>query len=165
MKYYYSNLLANQNKTAKAKIAWVADITEIELNQHKKLYIFLCLNIHINRIIAQTISQKTITTRAIVKYLIKAINQRFTILPKIKVIIHTDRGTQFSTKAYNNFVEQFKEIIEPSMSRENTPTDNSVAERFMRTFKEHKIDGRALEQSSQEALLSGLKSYGNIVIY
>ena len=135
------------------------------MDQHKKLYIFLYLDIHTNRIIAQTTSQKTITTPAIVKCLIKAIDKRFTIVPKIKVIIHTDRGTQFSSKAYNNFVDQFKEIIEPSMSRENTPTDNSVAERFMRNFKEHKIDGRTLEQSSQEALLSGLKSYGNIVIY
>lgn len=31
-KYYYENVLANET------IAWVADITEIELDQHKKLY-------------------------------------------------------------------------------------------------------------------------------
>lgn len=32
------------------------------------------------------------------------------------------------------------------MSRENTPTDNAVAERFMRTFKEDKINRKIIEQ-------------------
>ena len=48
MKFYYENLLANQNKTAKTNVTWVADITEVELNQNKKLYIFLCIDIHTN---------------------------------------------------------------------------------------------------------------------
>ena len=50
------------------------------------------------------------------------------------------------------------------MSRENTPTDNAVAERFMRTFKEHKINGKIIEQEIQEALLANLgsKKYSNI---
>lgn len=33
-----------------------------------------------------------------------------------------------------------------SMSRVNTPKDNPVAERFMRTFKEHQINGRTFQQ-------------------
>ena len=33
------------------------------------------------------------------------------------------------------------------MSRENTPTDNAVAERFMRNFKEHLIDGSNLQET------------------
>lgn len=32
------------------------------------------------------------------------------------------------------------------MSRCNTPKDNPVAERFIRTFKEHKIDGRTFQE-------------------
>nr|UDP55489.1 putative integrase/recombinase protein [Schizostauron trachyderma] len=49
------------------------------------------------------------------------------------------------------------------MSRQNTPTDNSVAERFMRTFKEHKINGKIIEQEIQESFLSGLRSYRAII--
>jgi predicted transcriptional regulator len=30
-KYYYENILANENITAKTNISWVADITEVEL--------------------------------------------------------------------------------------------------------------------------------------
>jgi hypothetical protein len=32
------------------------------------------------------------------------------------------------------------------MSRANTPKDNPVAERFMRTFKEHKINDKTFQQ-------------------
>lgn len=32
------------------------------------------------------------------------------------------------------------------MSRKNTPTDNAVAERFMKTFKEHRVDGMSMKQ-------------------
>ena len=33
MKFYYENMLANQNFTAKNNIVWACDITEIELNR------------------------------------------------------------------------------------------------------------------------------------
>lgn len=44
------------------------------------------------------------------------------------------------------------------MSRENTPTDNAVAERFMRTFKEHQVNGKTFEQATQEDLQKAIKS-------
>lgn len=49
------------------------------------------------------------------------------------------------------------------MSRENTPTDNTVAERFMRTFKEHQVNGKTFEHATQEFLMSGSKSYKSIL--
>ena len=49
------------------------------------------------------------------------------------------------------------------MSRENTPTDNAVAERFMRTFKEHKVGGKTFEQVIQESIISGEKPYRMIL--
>ena len=162
-KYYYENVLANENITAKTNIAWVADITEIELYQHKKLHVFLCVDVHSNVVIANSISRKTITSSAIVRSLSKAIEKRFGAEPKRKVIIHTDRGTQFSSQAYNNFIKHFEAFITPSMSRENTPTDNAVAERFMRTFKEHLISGKTFEQATQESIISGSKSYKSIL--
>lgn len=49
-KYYYENVLANENITVKTNISWVADITEIELDKQKKLHVFLCVDIHSNNI-------------------------------------------------------------------------------------------------------------------
>ena len=162
-KYYYENVLSNENITAKTNIAWVADITEIELDKQKKLQVFLCLDIHSNNVIASSISRKTITSNAIVKSLSRAIEKRFVAEPTLKVIVHTDRGTQFSSQAYNTFVKYFEKFIVPSMSRENTPTDNAVAERFMRTFKKHQVGGKTFEQATQESIISGEKSYRMIL--
>jgi transposase InsO family protein len=163
MKFYYENSLASQNYTAKPNIAWCADITEVQLDENKKLFVFLCVDIHTNFCIAHSSSQKTFTSHAIIKCLSKAIDKRFSIKPKRKVILHTDRGTQFSSQAYRNFTLQYKEFMTPSMSRPNTPTDNGVAERYMRTFKEHKVNGKVFEQIVQESFLSGSKSYRRTV--
>ena len=59
-KFYYNNLLSNQNITARPDLVWVADITNVELRNSKKLSIFLCIYIHTNNIIAHTSSKNTI---------------------------------------------------------------------------------------------------------
>lgn len=51
-RFYYENKLSNQNITAKPNVAWVANIREFELVENKKLYVFLCADVHTNTIIA-----------------------------------------------------------------------------------------------------------------
>lgn len=106
-RYYYENVLANENITAKTNVAWVADRTEIELDQQKKIYVFLCVDVHSNIVIASIISRSTITSNAIIRTLSKAIEKRFISQPIRKVIVHTHRGTQFSSKAYNCFIKHY----------------------------------------------------------
>ena len=146
MKIYYENVLANHNYIAKPNIVWVADITEFNLNQGKKVYVLLCLDVFSNRIIISLFRTKPITTSDIVKKLTEVIKQRIPIKPRREVIIHTDRGTEFSSKKYNQFVQDQEGFVVASMSRANTPKDNPVAERFMRTFKEHKINNKTFQQ-------------------
>jgi integrase/recombinase XerD len=165
MKYYYENLLANQNVTAKTNIAWVADITTLKLIKDRKVYVFLCIDIHTNYIVSTIISSSVITSQKIIRSLEKSIKQRITLFGKDKLIIHTDRGTQFSSKAYNTFVTRYNEYFCPSMARENTPTDNSVAERFMRTFKEHKIYETTIEEKLSNNILiePNFRSYRSVL--
>lgn len=157
-RFFYENKLSSQNITAKSNVAWVADITSIELGEGQLLHVFLCIDIHTNKIVAHTTGKRTLTSRSIVKALEKAIDKRFVIVPRIPVIIHTDRGTQFSSQIYNDFISKYEKFVSPSMSRMNTPTDNSVAERYMRTFKEFKIHN----QSIQEYLINELITEGEI---
>ena len=138
-KYYYENVLANQNYVAKPNSVWVADITSFELDENKKVYAFFCIDIFSNKILVSIFKTKTITSNDIVKKLQELVEKRFPIRPKREVILHTDRGSQFTSKAYNEFILSQEGFICPSMSRANRPKDNPVAERFMRTFKEHKI--------------------------
>ena len=60
-------LFYNENLTTKTNVAWVDDITEIELDKHKKLHVFLCVDIHSNNIIASSNSRKS-SSRAIYAY-------------------------------------------------------------------------------------------------
>ena len=68
------------------------------------------------------------------------------IRPRKEVILHTDRGTQFTSKTYNEFILSQEGFICSSMSRANTPKDNPVAERSIRTFKKHKINNKTFQQ-------------------
>jgi len=70
-KFYYENILANQNETAKNNVAWVADFTTLELSRDQKIYVFLCIDIHTNLVIANTISKKVITASTVVNILKK----------------------------------------------------------------------------------------------
>ena len=109
-KFYYDNLLWNQNVTAKPNVAWVADITTLELLDNRKAYVFLCIDIRTNIIVASHISKTTIKSSNITKCLEKAVNQRLkpTVSGETKLIIHTDRGTQFSSKIFKNFIRKYQ---------------------------------------------------------
>ena len=146
MKIYYENLLANQNCVTKPNIVWVADITSFELDHGKKIYVFFCLDIFTNKVLVSLFRTKTISTNDIVKKLNEVIEQRLPIKPRRELIIHTDRGTQFSSHAYSEFIENWEGFVLPSMSRANKPKDNAVAERFMRTFKEHEISKKTFQE-------------------
>jgi len=107
---------------------------------------------------------KTITATEIVKELNKAIDKRLPIKPRRELIIHTDRGSQFIGKAYNNFIKEKEGFILPSMSRKASPKDNAVIERFMRTFKEHKINDKTFQEElfNQIELNKQFKGYRKI---
>lgn len=166
-KFYYGNIQSNENITAKTNVTWVADFTTLKLFQGQKAEVFICVDIHSNLIVASTISKKVINATSVVRALEKAIHKRFKSGPSShKLIIHTDRGSQFSGKIYNDFVKKYDEYFIPSMSRENTPTDNAVAERFMRTFKEHEINGVTVENDISNVMglqpkFSAYRSYLN----
>ena len=101
---YYENVLANQNYVAKPNSVWVADITSFELDENKKVYVFFCIDIFSNKILVSLFKTKTITSNDIVKKLEELVEKRFPIRPRREVILHTDRGSQFTSKAYNEFI-------------------------------------------------------------
>ena len=116
-KYYYENILANQNYVAKPNSVWVADITSFELNENKKVYVFLCIDIFSNKILISIFKTKTITSNDIIRKLREVVEKRLPIRPRKEVILHTDHGTQFTSKTYNEFILSQEGFICSSMSR------------------------------------------------
>ena len=94
----------------------------------------------------------------------QVINKRLPVRPIRKVILHIDRGTQFSNLKYHQFLTENKDFIVGSMSQANSPKDNAVIERFIRTFKEHKIKGLTFQEqvSSQIEQNPKFRGYRNI---
>ena len=104
VKFYYNNLLSNQNITARPDLVWVADIIDVELRHSKKLYIFLCIDIHTNTIIAHTISKNTIKSSAIVKALSKKLESR--VNEKINLLYTQTAGHNFLVKSITSLLKR-----------------------------------------------------------
>lgn len=49
------------------------------------------------------------------------------------IILHSDQGSQFSSRGFNNFCE--KSFVQQSMSRAGCPYDNAPMERYYNTLK------------------------------
>ena len=91
-----------------------------------------------NEIIKFSVSTKTITTADTIRRIESTLKQRRIVEEENeepKLIIHTDRGTQFSSDNYFQFTNKFKKRFRPSMSPMASPTHNAVIERFIGTFK------------------------------
>ena len=105
-KIHYNNILHSQNITARSNLVWTADITDVQLANNRNFYIFLCIDIHTNTLITYCASINIISSSTIIKKLFKEMEGDFWIERENKLIIHTDRGAQFSSKIYNAFTEK-----------------------------------------------------------
>ena len=109
---------------------WVSDITYIEL---KKGYVYLAtiLDIYSRKCIGWKLSQN-IDTELVLDALKMAIQDRWK--PSMNDLIHhSDRGVQYASEKYTQFLENHN--IKISMSRKGNPYDNAYAESFFKTLK------------------------------
>lgn len=83
-----------------------------------------------DRSVVATLNGSSITTKLAIKTLLKAINQQ---RPKRGIILHSDQGSQYTSREFNNFC--IKNYVQQSMSRAGCPYDNAPMERFFNTFK------------------------------
>jgi hypothetical protein len=66
-KYYYENVLENQNYVAKPNSVWVADITSFELDENKKVYVFFLLIFSRIKFLFQYLKQKQLQAMTLLK--------------------------------------------------------------------------------------------------
>lgn len=124
---------------------WVADITYIRLGR-RFIYLAVILDAYSRGIRGWHLS------RSLDKNLtITALEMALANHPAPE-IHHSDQGGQYATPKYTS---RFPETTQISMSARGRPMENSIVERFMRTFKEEHIDytesrnfADAIEQSA-----------------
>jgi putative transposase len=81
--------------------------------------------------------QSRMTTDLALQALLAAVWRR---KPKTKVLIHSDQGSQFTSKEWQSFLGKHK--LDASMSRRGNGHDNAVAESFFQLFKRERIRRR-----------------------
>ena len=107
---------------------WGVDITYIPTRQGW-LYLAIVLDLYSRRIVGWAMSHKADQPLA-TDALTMAITQRE---PKTGVIHHSDRGVQYTSKAYQWLLKTHGMLA--SMSRKGMPYDNAVVESFFSSLK------------------------------
>ncbi|MCI7007207.1 MAG: DDE-type integrase/transposase/recombinase, partial [Clostridium sp.] len=93
----------------------------------------LYMDLFNNEIVAYDISSKKGDRETYINGLNKLIEKKKEY-KDLKMILHTDQGSVYSSKAYNELLPLYN--ITHSMSRAGTPTDNSAMEAINGWLKE-----------------------------
>lgn len=121
--------LLNQDFTAhKPSEKWVSDITYIPTKEGW-LYLAAVLDLYDKKIIGWAMDT-IMTQELVIKALENAVRKR---KPAEGLIHHSDRGSQYASRAYQNLLK--KHGITVSMSRKGNCYDNACMESFFGTLK------------------------------
>ena len=129
---YYKNLLKQNFKTDKPNQVWVEDITYVKTNIGW-VYLAVIIDLFNREVIGYAISKK-MNVELVKQALANAIGRRGRT---DGLVFHSDRGSQYSSKAYQKML--LENGIIGSMSRPGCPYDNSCIESFFASLKKERI--------------------------
>lgn len=121
------NILNEQFNPEKPNAVWCTDITYIWTYESGYVYLTSIMDLYSRKIIAWTLSD-TMNASCVVDTVRKAKAARPTSEP---VIIHSDRGSQYVSAAYNKITEG----MQRSYSHKGYPYDNACIESFHSLIK------------------------------
>jgi len=130
-----ANTLDRQFEVDAPDKVWVTDITYIKTHEGW-LYLSVVIDLCSRRVVGWS-AQPRMTTDLALQALLAAVWRR---KPKAKVLIHSDQGSQFTSREWQVFLSQHN--LEASMSRRGNCHDNAVAESFFQLLKRERIRRR-----------------------
>lgn len=111
----------------KPNIVWASDFTYIKF-QGRFLYLATIIDIYTREIIGWNIS-----TRHDTKLVLGVIKHAIKRTGKVPIYLHSDQGSEYDAKAYEDYV--LEKGITISMSHKNSPWENAFQESFYSQFK------------------------------
>ncbi|MDB5660491.1 MAG: integrase core domain protein [Cypionkella sp.] len=129
------NTLDRQFEVGAPDTVWVTDITYIKTLEGW-LYLAVVIDLFSRRVVGWSM-QSRITTDLALQALLMAVWRR---KPKHRVMIHSDQGSQFTSREWQSFLRQHN--LDASMSRRGNCHDNAVAESFFQLLKRERIRRR-----------------------
>jgi transposase InsO family protein len=127
----YPNLIAGMKLRA-PDLVWATDITFIKLLR-EYIYLSAIIDVYTRRIIGWAVS-KDLSHKFCLEAMKVAIRRR---KPPEGVIHHSDRGVQYVSEPYVDFLHSHGFKI--SMSKVGTPEDNAFIEAFFKTLKREEV--------------------------
>lgn len=129
------NTLDRQFEVDAPDTVWVTDITYIKTHEGW-LYLSVVIDLFSRRVVGWS-AQSRMTTDLALQALLAAVWRR---KPKHRVMVHSDQGSQFTSREWQSFLCQHN--LDASMSRRGNCHDNAVAESFFQLLKRERIRRR-----------------------
>lgn len=126
----FPNLIQQAFKADTINSKWCTDFTYLFLTDGSKRYNCSIIDLH-DRSVVASLNGKEITSELAIRTIRKALS----LQPAIKgqLILHSDQGSQFTSKEFVEFCESAH--ITQSMSKAGYPYDNAPMERYYNTLK------------------------------
>lgn len=134
---------------------WCTDFTYLFLSNGEVRYNCAILDLH-DRSVVASITDRNITSDLAIRTLQKALDSQ----PKIQgeLILHSDQGSQFTSKAFIEFCESVHVI--QSMSKAGYPYDNAPMERYFNTLKNECTN--LYEYDEEDALYQAVEEFAYV---
>ncbi len=141
--YYVAPNLLEQDFTETApNQAWVTDIIYVP-TQEGWLYVATVIDLFSRKVVGLAMSQR-LKTDLVLRAVSQAVTRR---KPMPGLILHSDRGSQYTSRAYRKLTQ--KSGITLSMSSTGNCYDNAVAESFFHTLKIAVVHGQTYQTRNQ----------------
>jgi putative transposase len=152
----YKNLLNRQFHTSHPDKAYVSDITYIG-TQEGWLYLAVVMDLYSRKIVGWSMSSR-MKASLVTDALKMALWQR---RPTPGLIVHSDRGIQYASKAYRSLLSLHGCL--GSMSRKGDCWDNAVAESFFGRLKQERVQWMSYQSryQAQQDILSYITMFYN----
>lgn len=140
----FENLIKQDFYAPIANQKWCIDFTYLFLSDGEVRYNCSILDLH-DRSIVASLTDRHITADLAIRTVRKALTSQPAI--KGKIILHSDQGSQFTSKEFVDFCASVG--IVQSMSKAGYPYDNAPMERYYNTLKNEMINQYAFRTEAE----------------
>lgn len=150
----FKNLLQG-NFTASARYQkWCVDFTYMKLSKSNKRYNCTIIDLYSREVVA-SVNGKNINSQLAIDTLKEALKKAGGVTG---VLLHSDQGSQFTSKSFVDFCEEC-EVIQ-SMSKAGCPGDNAPMERYFNTLKAELLNLRKFKDERKLYMEVNAFAYG-----
>ena len=149
--HVFDNLLKQNFRADERYSKWCVDFTYLFLDGGAKRYNCTIIDLY-DRAVVASVNGKKINAELAIQAVTKALENCH---EKKGIILHSDRGSQFTSKEFVKFCES-KKIVQ-SMSKPGYPYDNAPMERYYNTLKAELINLH--KYRTEEELFNAVNRY------